>query len=96
METFLQTPGNWGPTSLLAVFVLAILTSRLVPRKVMEDRLADADKMVALQEKTIENLRAALAMRTTSDEAQIESAKTVQQIVLSLPSIAHEESEKEK
>lgn len=92
MEPFFQSAGSWGPPSLLAMFILAVLTSRLVPRKVMEDRLADADKMIALLEKTNENLRSALRTRENATEAQIESARTVEQIVRALP-LATSESE---
>lgn len=93
MESFFQNPGNWGPSSLLAMFILAILTSRLVPRKVLEDRLADADKMIALQAKTIDNLTKALRTREESTEATIESAKTVERVILALPGVASSESE---
>lgn len=85
MEAFAQHIPQWGPTTLLAFVVLAIILGRLVPKQTMDDRLAEADKRQAVLEKVIENLQRTIELKDASMRAGVESAKTVKQLVESLP-----------
>lgn len=85
MEVFAGYIGSWGPTTLLAFVILAIITGRLVPKQTMDDRLTEADKRQAVLEKVIENQQKTIELQETSSRAGIESAKTVKQLVESLP-----------
>jgi hypothetical protein len=85
MDVLWTNVGSYGPTGLLAIVIVAILTGKLVPKQTMEDRLAEADKRQAILEDTIKNLRETVSLRESANQVQIESAKTVEQIVKALP-----------
>lgn len=85
MEAFAGMIGSWGPTTLLAFVILAIVTGRLVPKQTMDDRLSEADKRQAVLEKVIENQQRTIELKDASMRAGVESAKTVKQLVESLP-----------
>lgn len=93
MDVIFQNVGNYGPTGILAIVVLAILTGKLVPKQTMEDRIAEADKRQLILEDTIKNLRETVALRESTSRVQIESAKTVEQIVKALPASTSSEVE---
>ena len=86
--------GSWGPTTLLAFVILAIITGRLVPKQTMDDRLAEADKRQAVLEKVIENQQKTIDLKETSSQAGLESAKTVKQLVEALPQPSASEDHK--
>jgi hypothetical protein len=91
VEVFTQYIGSWGPTTLLAFVILAIVTGRLVPKQTMDDRLTEADKRQAVLEKVIENQQRTIELKDASMRAGVESAKTVKQLVESLPQPAASE-----
>lgn len=59
---------NIGPGAVVLGFVLAILSGRLVPRRVLEDRMSDKELQIARAERECRDLRAATdAQRETID-----------------------------
>lgn len=84
---------DWGPTSLLTFVVALIVLGRLVSAKVLESRLADRDKIIEYQQKTIDNLTKVVDSLRSTSTVSIESAKTVEQMVRSLPSVVTTEGE---
>lgn len=94
MEAFAQYITGWGPTTLLSFVIVAIILGRLVPKQTMDDRLAEADKRQAVLEKVIENLQKTIELKDASMRAGVESAKTVKQLVESLPQPASSEENK--
>jgi len=94
VEAFASYIGSWGPTTLLAFVILAIITGRLVPKQTMDDRLAEADKRQVVLEKVIENQQRTIELKDASMRAGVESAKTVKQLVESLPQPAATEEQK--
>jgi hypothetical protein len=94
VEAFAQYIPQWGPTTLLAFVVLAIILGRLVPKQTMDDRLAEADKRQAVLEKVIENQQKTIELQDQAARAGVESAKTVKQPVESLPQPAAAEDVK--
>jgi len=91
--TLLPFVKDWGPASVLTFIVLLIVMGRLIPRRTMNDRLADRDKIISMQEETITNLASALKTGKSATAAQIESAKTVEQMVRALPTVDTSEGE---
>ena len=92
MDAIWTNIGGYGPTGLIAIVILAILTGKLVPKQTMDDRLAEADKRQAILEDTIKNLRETVALRESTNKVQIESARTVEQIVKALPAVPSSEA----
>lgn len=91
MEAFAQYIQSWGPTTLLSFVFLAIVKGWLVPKQTMDDRIAEADKRQAVLEKVIENQQKTIELKESSSRAGLESAKTVKQLVESLPQPADSE-----
>jgi hypothetical protein len=85
VEAFAQYITGWGPTTLLTFVFVAIVTGRLVPKQTMDDRLAEADKRQLVLEKVIDNQQKTIELKDASMRAGVESAKTVKQLVESLP-----------
>jgi hypothetical protein len=85
VEAFTSVIQGWGPTTLLAFVFLSIVTGRLVPKQTMDDRLSEADKRQVVLEKVIENQQKTIELKDEAMRAGVESAKTVKQLVESLP-----------
>lgn len=79
MDALLQLAASWGPTGLLAVTVMMILTGRLVPR-------SHYDSMLAQNAQTIEALRKSNdAERERTDKYLIPSVELQRTVLGALP-----------
>lgn len=43
-EAFVSLVGDWGPAGLLALYIIATLTGRLIPRRTLNDVIHDRDE----------------------------------------------------
>lgn len=57
IQELISIAGTVGTPGLVALFVLLIMTGKLVPRRVHEDRIADKDKVLQAQAEYIKALK---------------------------------------
>ena len=84
--------GELAPSTLVALFVVAILTGRLVPRKVHEDRIADKDGQIEHLREVLDKSEEANAMLLKQNGELIDSGETTDRLIEALRVRAQQKS----
>lgn len=82
--TTMLTP-SLGATGLLAAFVIAILTGRLLPKSSVEERLADKDKQIDTWRTAYERALEVQDEQRTHISALLDANRTTTHVIQALP-----------
>lgn len=85
--TAMLTP-SLGATGLLAAFVIAILTGRLLPKASVEERLADKDKQIDTWRTAYERALEVQDEQRRHISALLEANRTTTHVIQALPQAA--------
>lgn len=84
LQQYLPIITGGGPTALLALVILAIVTGRLVPKDTHDKVVAEKDVQIRILERVADNYRQTLERKDGLIPAQLESAQTVEKLALAL------------
>lgn len=84
LQQYLPLLTGGGPTALLALTILAIVTGRLVPKSTHDQVIAEKDVQIRILERVADNYRQTLEKKDGLIPAQLESAQTVEKLALAL------------
>lgn len=82
--TDLASPAT-GATGILALVVILILRGLLIPRRVLEERIADKDKQIELWQKAWNKSEAAREIQAQQMTMYLEMARTTTAVIQAIP-----------
>lgn len=85
--------GSWTPETLLAFVMFALIKGWLIPRATHDKVVVEKDKQIAIWEAVAVKYKASLELKDGVVPAQLESAKTTEQLILALRKLTQDPAE---